>query len=221
MAKIQYFKSDSPSSRAMEIYARGPKVTLENGDKEHASAEISLNKGEYEYGTGSGEDYNPSWIAHNRYAKPGDQLKLFDVLPSTISYAMADHRMRAHTPTIIGMAINEANKLGMGLTYSSDLSEHSSKLAKKGMELGVVAPNKFNPEAEQRNDIGAAGLGSFEHTYSPSTFMDMDKIKPEEVEAGRTTIRGIVKQNIESRKTASHLGEQFKTNNEQLKLPGF
>lgn len=217
MAKIKYFKSDSPSSRTIEIYARGPKVSLPSGEKEYPSAEIGLTKGEYEYGTGHGSEYDPFRISHNRLAEPGDQLKLFDAKPSIISYAMADHRMRAYTPTIIGMAINEANKLGMGLTYSSNLSKHSAKLAKKGIELGVVSPNEFNPEAEKRNDIGIDGLGSFEHTFASYSFRDMDKVKGDEVKAGRETIRGITRQSLNARK--SHMGEQFE--DRQMKLPGF
>jgi len=223
MAKIQYFKSKpNPHASSSEFYAVGEPF-MKDGEEVRPVAEIGLWRGEYEYGytdpRGEEGNYDPGTISHNRIAKPGDQLKLFDIQPSKITGAYADHRMRAHTPTVLGMAVNEAKKIGLGLTYSHDLSQHSSKLAKKGLELGVVVPNRANRGAVQRNDIAEDGLGSFEATYDSDWFQDYDEAKPEEVKAGRDTIRGIVRQNIESRKTASHMGEQFQ--DRQMKLPGF
>ena len=209
MAKIQYFKSKPNPHSDVEFFAKGEPID-EYGSTMHPTVEISLTPGHYEYES----RYE---IDHNYSAKQGDQLKLFDVHPSKINSAFADHRMRSQTPTVLGMAINESKKIGMGLTYSDDLSAHSAKLAKQGMELGVVSPNKYNPEAEQKNDIARRGIGSYEHTYSPMWFHDYDKAQPEEVKAGRETIRDITRQSLSARKT--HMSEQFE--DRQMKLPGF
>lgn len=227
MANIRYFKSvDNPHASSVDFYARGEAVDDPvNHSILYPTAEVSLLKGAYDYGSTSGT--NPDYIHHNKIARPGEQLKLFDAQPSSIIEAFSDYRTRAQTPTVLGMAVNEAKKLGMGLTYSYDLSKHSSKLAKKGLDLGVVEPNPSNTDAHQSNDIAERTLNKYQHTHTRFFFDDFNEISPDEVNAGRATIRGIVKQGIDARRgakpqgTTKPLGPQFNTNNEQLKLPGF
>lgn len=203
----EYFRSpENPYASSVDFYARGPERRSIWG-RDYPTVDIELFKGGYEYG----QNDDTETLRHNRFAKPGEQLKMFEAHPSKIVSAFADRDMRAHTPTVIGMAINEAKKIGMGLTYSHDLSEHSSKLAKQGLELGVVAPNKSNPEALQTNDIGHTGLSDYEHSYTGGHFIDFDPVSKEEIQAGRETIRGLVKQHIQAKK--AHMGEQFENLN--------
>ena len=211
---IKYFKSpDNPYASSTQFYAQGEKENRGVYGDYHPIAEVELHHGGYDYPSENRD------IVHNVFANDGEQLKLFHAAPSMITSAFADHRMRSATPVLLGMAVNEAQKTGTGLTYSSDLSQHSSKVVKRGLDLGIVIPNQYNPSGKQENDIGYTGLDSYEHTESPDWFQDYDEAHPDEVEAGRKTIRGIARQSLAARK--SHMGEQFQTTNEQMKLPGF
>ena len=220
---IKYFKSpDNPYASSTQFTAQGdetlvPDYEIDTGKEimtpAHPVAEVELRRGGYDYPEGNRD------ILPNVFTDTDEQLQLFDAQPSIITGAFADHRMRSATPVVLGMAINEAQKIGTGLTYSDDLSQHSSKLAKRGIDMGIVTPNKSNIKAAQTNDIAVTGLDTYEEVHTPAYFQDLDEAHPDEVEAGRKTIRGIARQSLEARK--SHMGEQFQTTNEQLKLPGF
>jgi hypothetical protein len=210
--KTRYFKQRGHGET--EFTARG---LYDKSTESYPVSALTLNEGGYQYGAGYGGGYDPGYLRANQDTKSGDQLKLFDARPSKITLAMADHRMRTHTPTVIGMAINEANKIGMGLTYDADLSAHSSKIVKKGLDLGIVASNRANPKGQQTNTIAEGGLGNFTYTRGDHAFTSSYKIKPDEVKAGRETIRGVVRQGLDARKL--HLSPQFEDT--QMKLPGF
>lgn len=206
MAK--YFKTpNNPHASSVEFFARADETRTDPyGVEEYPTAEVVLHRGGYDYGRPEMDN-----LYHNIYAKPGDQLKLFEQRPSKITQAFTDHSMRSHTPVVLGMAINEASKIGVGLTHDSDLSEHSAKLVKRGIASGVVTPNPHNPSAEQTNSIARDGLSTYEHTYRPYVFQDYDPVPDTEVRAGRETIRGIVNQHRQAKK--AHMGPQFENNN--------
>jgi hypothetical protein len=217
MAKIRYFKSgEDPNIPAVEFHAQKmdePADEESNNPWLLPTAMATLVKGRYE---NPGHDA-PDDITRNYGADPGEQLRLFDVHPSRIENAFSDYRMRAHTPTVLGMAINEAKNLGFGLTYSYDLSRHSAKLAKRGLELGVVMPNRLNPDASARNSLGGSNLNDYVNTSTDRTLYDEKDADPDEVKAGRETFRNIVRQGLNARK--SHMSGQF--DDRQMKLPGF
>lgn len=209
MAK--YFKTPNrPTDFNTGFFVRSEDIRSDDYHyKTHPSAEIGLRRGRYEYGRFG--DTDSESLAHNIHAKPGDQLKMFQTHPSVIESAFADHSMRSYTPTLLGMAINEATKIGTGLTYSGDLSEHSSKLAKKGIEAGVVLVNQRNTTANKTNDIGSEGANTYHHELVPAVFQDLDPVSDAEVKAGRETIRKIVKGHSQAKKT--HMGPQFENTN--------
>lgn len=212
MAAKYYRSPENPYASSVEFLAVNEDITEKKGwmdSPSHPVATVSLYKGYYDYGDHRGVgSHNTDHVAANRFKDPGEQLKMFGVVPSKIEEAFADHRMQANTPTVLGMAINEAKKIGTGLTYSHDLSEHSSKIAQKGVETGAVSRNPSNPDAEQRNDIAYMGRSTYEHRMYRDALIDYDPASADEVKAGRETIRGIVKEHRASKK--DHIGPQFK-----------
>ena len=210
MAAKYYRTPENPYASSVGFLAVGEDLVEDAwAGKAHPAVEVNLYKGYYDYGDHRGDgSHDTDRVAANRFKDPGEQLKMFGTVPSKIDEAYADYRMQANTPTVLGMAINEAKKIGMGLTYSDDLSEHSSKLAQKGMGVGVVSVNPSNPDAEQRNKIGSKGRNTYTHMKRPGMLVDYDPVSAEESKAGRETIRGIVKEHRASKKT--HMGIQFK-----------
>lgn len=211
MAAKYYRTPENPHASSVEFLAVNKDITEKRGwmdSPSHPAATVSLYKGYYDYGDRRGDgSHDTDRVAANRFKDPGDQLKMFGTVPSRIDEAFADHRMQANTPTLIGMAVNEAKKIGMGLTYSPDLSEHSSKIAQKGIEAGVVSRNPHNPDAIQDNDIAEEGRSTYEHTMYRDSLIDYDPASEDEVKAGRGTIRGVVKELRASKKP--HIGPQF------------
>lgn len=79
---------------------------------------------------------------------------LFRSEPSTISYLMGDPSMSHAVPTLLGMAINHARKIGDGTLQASDsLSRYSSPIVQRGLDAGVLVPNVDNPTGKQNNGM--------------------------------------------------------------------
>lgn len=203
MARIQYHKKPTMGGY-IQYLATGESEPQDIGANAvfKPGSTILLREGGYEY---PGDRFHDE-VSVNRHKMPGEQLQLFNTEPSRIEEAFADSRMRTATPTVIGLAINRAKEIGTGLTYSDSLSEHSSKLAKKGMELGAVTANQKNVEAEKTNDIAEEGLGGYPHVLSEYSISKYDPVSDEEVGAARKTIRDLVR----SGRPAKHMGPQFK-----------
>ena len=207
MAAIRFLKDTSPGYTEWSAYNEDAGEQDSMGeDMEYPVAQITMKRGSYDLGR-RGTDINPDSIEANYFKKPGEQLHMFGVKPSRIEYAYADRSMRTVTPTLIGMAVNEAKKIGLGLSYSDDLSPHSSKLAKRGLDLGMVVPNEGNEKAEARNSIAEDSLGSYQYWKPEGVLNYTPEAHPDEVKAGRETIRGIARQSLAARK--SHMGSQF------------
>lgn len=217
MAK--YFKEpDYQGKQFMAFYARSDTpVTRWYSDDEpdYPTAEIGVSRGGYDYGNASKPDnvdkhgeYDSDTIPSNAWAFRNTQLKMFETSPSVISSMFSDHTMHSHVGNLIGLAVNEANKIGTGLTYSGDLSEHSSKLARRGMSAGIVSTNPDNPGAHRVNDIAERGARTYEHDFSEGFFDDLEPVPSAEIKDAKNTFRGIVKS--ERRNKKDHIGPQFK-----------
>lgn len=201
---IEFFREDG--NKYIEWTAMDTDNPVEDQEyEEYPAASLTMRRGGYDLGR-RGDTINPDSIQANYFKKPGEQLHLFGVVPSRIDYAYADKDMRTVTPTLLGMAVNESKNIGTGLTYSDDLSKHSAKLAKKGMDLGIVVPNEANTEAKQKNDIAEASLGAYRWTQSLDSVAYTPRASDQEVAEGRKTIRGIV----QSARPKKHMGPQFK-----------
>jgi hypothetical protein len=97
--------------------------------------------------------YNPETGNYDRSLVRGHGDTLFSSEPSEITSAFADPSMRAAVPTVMGLALNEARKIGTGLTYSSSLSRHSSNISQRALKAGLVQVNPSHPTAGRSNDI--------------------------------------------------------------------
>lgn len=102
---------------------------------------------------------------------------LFTEVPASIEYAISTKSMRHTFPTLAGLALN-ANP---NLTFSSDLSRHSLRLARKAPEGSVVIPDL--PDQPTNN------MSFFEELPSRSG----EPVPESEVKAARQTIRGILR----------------------------
>ena len=79
---------------------------------------------------------------------------LFRSEPSTLSFLKGDPSMSHAVPTLLGMAINHARKIGDGTLQASDsLSKHSSPIVKRGLDAGVLVPNPDNRTGVQNNGM--------------------------------------------------------------------
>lgn len=198
MAK--YLKKDDSGTGTSKYYAIDDKNPLYGGWLR--TADVKLNHGEVTY-----PDNDPTRRI-NSTVQPGENLELFHQTPSSIDSLFADGKLRVHIPNLLGLAVNKANEIGLGLTYSSDLSPHSSRLARRGMEMGVVSQNPHNPEAENVNDIGEEGADSYTHVTSPNYHAYHDNVPTEELQAAKGTGREIIRQMRTSR-NQEHMGPQF------------
>lgn len=86
-----------------------------------------------------------------RFAKEQETTpQMFAPKPAIATDAIAHPSMKAHIVGLAALAIKDQKG---NITSSPDLSEHSSKLVRKAMTLGVVKPHPANPTAEAVNDI--------------------------------------------------------------------
>ena len=151
-------------------------------------ASVSLEKGWYEYEPRS-----------NAY-RDTKQQKLFEAHPSVIATAYSDHSLRARVPTLLGMAINDAKKIGTGLTYDESLTEHSARLARRGVESKVLTTHDLNPNIEPFGDRDP--LDTMTNTIRKSDTQYYKKAPDKVVKAGTDTIRGLLRR-------PNHMGPQF------------
>lgn len=157
----------------------------------HPAAEVDMVHGYYEY---SDSNYNVNDNTLDEYYDEGtDQMRLFNMRPAKIDYAFSDHTLRSRVPTLLGMAISDAKDDGFGLTYDDNLTPHSSRLAKKGMDQGLLIRNTYNPFA---NDDGyREDLDTHEYAIDRRTLFGARPADPEIVSRGQKTIRNLVRAN--------------------------
>jgi hypothetical protein len=100
-----------------------------------------------------GMEVSPSWMfddhgAQERYGDYPDPETLFSVKPGNYVTAFAHPNMRHAVPMLLAMAHRELSPL----TADRNLSHFSSRLAKRGLQSGLIIPNPRNVHAEQINN---------------------------------------------------------------------
>lgn len=164
----------------------------------YPTADMTINHyAPYPYFTDTGMEINDA------IASSGGHPQLFHTIPSKIEVLRSDRSITSTAPTLLGLALNDHGKLQV----SEDLSKHSSRIAKKGVEAGAVYPPDQNYDMEVSNDI------DFQTRHHlPSTD---PVVSNHEVELARNTVRKILR-------PSSHLStEQFSPEKVQHpQLPG-
>ena len=96
-------------------------------------------------------------------SEEGDQFKLFEYRPPVVTGLYSDPSMRTAVPTILGHIANKYPDI----VADSNLSQHSSRIVKKGIEKGVVTGGEDNPTGEagfennrEENRITTVGRGT-------------------------------------------------------------
>lgn len=82
--------------------------------------------------------------AQARETPAGQQMKLFDYTRPWISGLYTDPSMRTAVPTLLGHALNKYPDV----LADESLSQHSSRIVKKGIALGAVQGDPGNPAGD-------------------------------------------------------------------------
>lgn len=111
----------------------------------------------------AGGERERGWSPDHRYTKVGDQLPMFlsePKKPVELDYLAATPGHEHLVPALLAAASKDAKKTwgeNTPLTYSSDLSEHSSKVVQTALKHGLVTENPKNPKALRTNEITKSG----------------------------------------------------------------
>jgi len=103
---------------------------------------------------------------------------LFDAVSPEVHTLFSDFRMRAHVPTMLGHVLKNAQSAGVPITAAYDLSEHSSRLSKKGIKAGLVVGHEYNKEANQSNTVGSEGADNYTEVARLENIIDPTTGKP-------------------------------------------
>lgn len=159
--------------------------------------------------------FTPNWEWHNNKLQHINELwdpddapdTLFQHHPAVVKTAYSHSSMR-HTIPVLGMM---AKMEFPDMVASDNLSPHSSRLAQKGMELGIVGGHEDNPYADPTNDIDFNDRGS-------SVTEERSRLGPEvpayTVKAARGNLKNILRPRKEHRDVMG--SDQF----DHPKLPG-
>jgi len=119
----------------------------------------------------------------------GQEPQLFHHVPAHFEHARSDPSMRATFPTLLGIALKEH---GGKVQVPDSLSQYSSRIAKKGKDLGVVTgdsePSRTHTESLQRFNREVNPSGNYIDTrqYPPAEIAPMSE---NEVTVGRNFAR--------------------------------
>lgn len=134
-----------------------------------------------------------SSLSSNFHALRGEQLRLFEHHPAepasyvvTGFYSTKDARVGAMTS--LGILANQANKHGVIVTPSDDLSRHSLNLVNKLNSMGAIDKSAYIPKAPT-NDIDFEEKAHLDWV-DPTLFRE---VSHGEATAGRQRIRDILK----------------------------
>ena len=125
--------------------------------------------------------------------------QMFYSEPAEVTGLHADPSMRHTVGTLAGLALNQ---FGKTLRASNSLSKHSSPIVKRGLEAGVLTPNRANPSGEVNNLISQKSVVEEWTMHSPTdTSPNEDstkdgpgrKIPKSRLDASRKTIHGILR----------------------------
>lgn len=159
--------------------------------------------------------FTPNWEWHNNKLQhinePWDPDDVPDTLfhhhPAVVKSAFSHSSMR-HTIPVLGMM---AKMEFPDMVASDNLSPHSSRLAQKGMALGIVGSHEDNPYADPTNDIGFNNRGSsVSEGYSTSD----QEVPAYTVKEARGNLKNILRPRKEHRDVMG--SDQFN----HFKLPG-
>lgn len=134
--------------------------------------------------------------------KYGGSDTLFDVQNPRISGAYADPTLRHTVPTLLAMA---ANRGGKATEADYELSQHSSRLAKKAIKAGLIQGSRFNKKAAP----------TFDSDRNSNNFLfrkDIDPFSPvpdEELAAGKDTVRRFIRSSSTKRSPRSKRPQQL------------
>lgn len=69
--------------------------------------------------------------------------------PHVFSHLFVDENLRAAVPTLAALTLGTPERLGMPgvITHDTSLTPFSSRLSRRALDKGVIAPNEKNPEA--------------------------------------------------------------------------
>jgi hypothetical protein len=107
----------------------------------------------------TGGERERGWSPDHRYYQVGDQLPMFMAEPKSpakLDFLAATPGHEHLVPALLAAASKDAKKTwgeDAQLTYSDDLSEHSSKVVQTALKHGLVTENPKNPNADRTNDI--------------------------------------------------------------------
>lgn len=85
-------------------------------------------------------------------AAQAETPQMFVSRPGVVSSAFSHRSMRHSAGKLLGMAFDDLK--GHRLMAAHSLSPHSSKLARKALDAGLLEPNPDNPEGIVSNDLG-------------------------------------------------------------------
>lgn len=155
--------------------------------------------------------YTPNYEeSGNMYLKTGpyDATGLFTYHPPEITGAYASDQHKAKVISGLGIAANEVKD---PLVPDSALSQHSSRIAKKGLERGLVAPNeRQNSKAEDTFDSDRMGNEPVFTLIEGSTAEWFSRVPDTEVRAGWQTVKSILGKKKPQPVKPAQGGEQLK-----------
>lgn len=181
----RYYRESSPE---MIIYkAIGDKPTGEvtwSGEERYPRASVEVDRSRF----------TPNFYpAHGglhpvEYYDPPDTLWTYH--PATISAAFSHSTTRHTIPVMLSMAKQEYPDL----SAPYDLSKHSSRLARKGIEMGLIRGHESNPSAAVTNNIDFDDYGN---TVSAdmlrSSYYEPHRMSDTDVNEARANLRDMIR----------------------------
>lgn len=140
----------------------------------------------------------PSEEEIERDYKEGDQLA-FSYQPPTVTNLYADQSMRYAIGPLLGRALSLYPD---DLTADKELSQHSSPLAKKLIDLGALQGSKDNPEGDAHfkyHNNNPEKEVQFTQVDSEGIPLSYARMKNSDVEAARTKLRDVLRGSKQSK----------------------
>lgn len=144
------------------------------------------------------------------YGEAGIHFSHEDDEPHVFSDFGVDHSLRHAAPTLAALTLMSAPS--SNIAPSDSLSAHSRALSQKGIAMGLIQPNRYNPETRQTNTIAREGRDSYRYSMptdelkrmlqrtDPSTkawhdWTDWEQVPHEQVGQARTMVRQLMATN--------------------------
>lgn len=186
----------------LQYYAVGEKPTGEvshSGEDYYPRASVDISK---PHSTPNFYHSSDGGLHPMEYGEEPDTL--WTHYPAKISGAFSHTSMRHTIPVMIAMAKMQYPDL----VASSDLSKHSSRLAQRGIERGLIRGHETNPDARVTNNIEFDDFGNrVAEDMLRSGYYEPHKMQDYEV----TEARGYLRDMLRPRKAHTNVmgGPQF------------